>query len=109
MVSRKRWAYECILMHDEVPQFEPFAEDGYIGFRGYVRGKKTGRLYRVTIRASIDTYPHYMPQVFVEPRCGGHWLADGSLCVVKRWSATNTFANHLMTAIKYIEEHDYGY
>jgi hypothetical protein len=99
-------------MHDCFQSFVPFAEPGVeAGFYGYLRGPRTGRIYQVVVRTALDKYPHEEPGVYIEPRPENHhWLPDGRLCYRrdgKQWNpATDTFAEALGIAVKYIAEFD---
>ena len=112
MLSRPRWEAEVRLMNNVFPAFEPFAvPDVCAGFRGWLRGKRTGRLYGVVIRASIARYPSEEPGVYMEPRPEPHhWILDGRLCYQRNghvWNpAQDTFAQALVIAAKYVDEFD---
>jgi hypothetical protein len=69
-------------MRNAFPEFEPFAEPGqWAGFRGWLYGKRTGRLCAVVIRASIANYLSEEPGVYMDPRPESHhWISDGRLC-----------------------------
>ena len=112
MLTRPRWEAEIRLMQNVFPSFEPFAEPGaWAGFRGWLRGKRTGRIYQVILRASISKYPSEEPAVYMNPRPESHhWIHDGRLCYVRDghvWNpAEDTFAQALVIAAKYVNEFD---
>jgi hypothetical protein len=99
-------------MDDVFPEFTPYSMNGTIGFRGKLRGPRTGGIYDVTIQASVAQYPHVSPAVYITPRPEHHhWVPDGKgggkLCVQRTWiPAKSTFANTLLVAAKYIAEFD---
>jgi len=112
MLTPPRWEAECRVMHDVFPTFEAFAEPGvWVGFRGWFRGKRTGTLYEVVIRASVRKYPAEEPAVYMNPRAERHhWIGDGRLCFQwegHQWNpAEDTFARALIIAAKYVDEFD---
>jgi hypothetical protein len=111
MLSQARWEAECILMHSVFPEFRPFCENGIVGFRGYLRGPRSGRLYRVAIQASVSLYPESEPAVYMDPRAEGHhWIDDGRLCYQRDgrpWRpGRGTFANTLLIAADYVADFD---
>jgi hypothetical protein len=112
MLTPPRWEAECRLMHTFFPAFEAYAEPGlWAGFRGRLRGKRTGTLYNVVIRASIRKYPAEEPRLLMDPRPEGHhWFPDGRLCFQwggHHWNpAEDTFARTLIVAVKYLDEFD---
>ena len=112
MLTPPRWEAECRVMHAAFPAFEAYAEPGtWAGFRGRLRGKRTGTLYNVVIRASIKNYPAEEPAVHMNPRPERHhWLADGRLCYEwngRHWNpAEDTFARIVMVTVNYLFEFD---
>lgn len=112
MLTRPRWEAEVRLMRNVFPEFEPFAEpEQWAGFQGWLRGKRTGRLYTLTIRASIGKYPNEEPAVYMDPRPEPHhWIQDGRLCYRRDgrgWNpAQDTFAQAVVIAAKYVDEFD---
>jgi hypothetical protein len=112
MLTKPRWEAEVRLMKNVFPEFEPLAEPGqWAGFRGWLYGKRTGRLYEVVIRASIAKYPSGEPGVYMNPRPEPHhWIKDGRLCYQRNgrgWNpAEDTFAQALVVAAKYVDEFD---
>ena len=112
MLTPPRWEAEVRLMHNVFPAFEPVAEPGeWAGFRGWLRGKRTGIFYGVLIRASIKIYPNQEPAVYMKPRPEPHhWIQDGRLCYLRKgqvWNpAEDTFAQALIIAAKYVDEFD---
>lgn len=111
MVSQARWEAECRLMKNVFPQFRPFSADGLIGFRGRLKGKRTGRVYDITIQASVHTYAAYEPAVYMAPHPEPHhWINDNRLCYQRNGRVWNpdrgTFANTLLIAARYMDEFD---
>lgn len=111
MLSQARWEAECRLMKTVFPQFRPFATNGMIGFRGKLAGKRTGRVYDITIQASVHTYAAYEPAVYMTPHPEPHhWINDGRLCYQRNGRVWNpdrgTFANTLLIVARYIDEFD---
>ena len=112
MLTKPRWEAEVRLMKNVFSQFEPFAVPGQCaGFRGWLRGKRSGRIYGVLIRASISKYPSEEPAVYMSPRPEPHhWIHDGRLCYLRQGHAWNpaedTFAQALVIAAKYVDEFD---
>ena len=112
MLSRPRGEAEVRLMHNVFPEFEPFAEPGVrAGFRGWLEGKRTGRIYEVVLAASVAKYPSEEPAVYMNPRPEPHhWIHDGRLCYVRDghvWNpAADTFAQALFIAARYVDEFD---
>ena len=112
MLTRPRWEAEVRLMHNVFPSFEPFAEPGaWAGFRGWLQGKRTGRIYEVVLRAPVSKYPGEEPAVYMNPRPEHHhWIRDGRLCYLRKghiWNPSeDTFAQVLVIVIKYMNEFD---
>lgn len=112
MLTKPRWEMEVRLMKNAFPQFVPFAEPGlWAGFRGWLRGRRTGRVFEVVIRVAIQKYPTEEPGVYMNPRPEHHhWIHDGRLCYQRQGHVWNprvdTFAQALVIAAKYIEEFD---
>ncbi len=133
MLTEMRWQKERELMHNVFPQFNPYARwldrggeehaspasaweltdasgASVFGFEGCLKGRKSGRVYRVVLEAHPQTYPQYPPYVFLDPAVGSCWIHVSSrraLCVTRDWRpARSTFANTLLVVIKYLEEHD---
>lgn len=108
MITRPRWHAECHLMANVFPHFEPFVDGQEFGFRGRLFGKgpSTGtRSYIVEIRALTFSYPAIFPSIFIAPRVGPNWLANGALCVMQPWDpARSTFAQLLLYAAAYLKE-----
>jgi ubiquitin-protein ligase len=109
-INKLRYAMEWQHMHNTFPEFRAFARPPHFGWEGYLRGKKTGQLYTVVLTSTESTYPASRPKVFIAPRFGGHWLADGSLCIDNRQSpwdaALHSFANTLLRVIEYMENNN---
>ena len=101
---------EWQLMRNTFPEFRAFARPPKFGWEGFLQGKKSGRLYGVVLVSTETTYPAYRPQVFITPRFGGNWLADGSLCIdghQSPWDAAlHSFANTLLRVIEYMEKNN---
>ncbi len=109
MLTDLRWQKERELMQSVFPQFKPFVRRPAFGFEGWLKGSKSGRVYRVVLEGDEATYPQSPPDVRMEPNVGHHWLGQERrrLCVYGKWrAATSTFANMLLAAVKYLEEHD---
>ncbi|MCL5671110.1 MAG: hypothetical protein M1423_07430 [Acidobacteria bacterium] len=112
MLTRPRWEAECRVMKYRFPTFEPFAEPGqWAGFRGWLQGKRTGRIYEVVLRAPISKYPSEEPAVYLTPRPEPHhYIQDGRLCYLRKghvWKpAEDTFAQVLVIVAKYVDEFD---
>jgi ubiquitin-protein ligase len=110
MLTDVRWQKEQELMQDVFPQFKPFAEHASFGFEGYLKGPRSGRLYRVVLEADRTTYPQCPPNVRMKPKIGDHWIENRgrrALCVMRSWQpARSTFANTLLAVIRYLDEHD---
>ena len=112
MLTPPRWEAEVVFMYQHFPTFEPFAVRGVeAGFHGYLRGPHTGTIYEVVVKAQLDKYPQQEPGVYITPRPENHhWIGDGRLCYQRNgqhWNpATDTFAEALGIAVKYITEFD---
>ncbi|MFB3826710.1 MAG: hypothetical protein ACE15B_08065 [Bryobacteraceae bacterium] len=110
MLTETRWCKEQELMKSVFPQFKPYTQDSEFGFEGYLKGPRSGRMYRVLLRAEQLTYPQFPPSVCVEPRIGEHWVERRgwrALCAIRNWQpARSTFANTLLVLIRYLDEHD---
>ena len=108
MLDRNRWIVECRMMQKWFPGFRAEAENGTVGFKGDLRGPRSGRIYEVMLVAHRFSYPEGPPAVYINPRPEHHhWLAGGQLCVQRPWvPAKSTFANTLLVAAKYIHEFD---
>jgi hypothetical protein len=112
MLTKPRWEAEVRIMKNNFPHFEPFAIPGQVaGFRGGLRGRRTGRVYHVTIQVAIAMYPSQEPAVYMTPRPEPHhWIKDGRLCYQRDghgWNpAEDTIAQALVIAANYIAEFD---
>ncbi len=110
MLTETRWQKEQELMHSTFPEFAPFTKKDRFGFEGYLRGSKSGSLYRVILEGEQKAYPQCPPSVFMDPRIGMYWIgADDRrrLCMQKDWSpARSTFANTLLGVIRFLDEFD---
>jgi ubiquitin-protein ligase len=97
-------------MYNNFPQFVPLVTESTIGFRGALRGSRSGRIYTVTIQAPIHSYPAEEPVIYITPRPENHhWLSNGQLCADRhqRWQpGKDTFATCVLVAIKYIDRFD---
>ena len=49
MLTDSRWQKEQELMRGTFPEFAPFMTKSRFGFEGYIRGCKSGRVYRVVL------------------------------------------------------------
>jgi len=109
-IDRLRYAKEWELMRNAFPEFRAFARPPQFGWEGYLRGKRSGQLYGVALCSTETTYPASRPKVFINPRFGGNWLADGSLCIDNRESpwdpGLHSFANTLLRVIEYMEKNN---
>ncbi len=106
-IDKLRYAKEWELMKNAFPEFRAFARPPQFGWEGYLRGKRSGQLYGIVLRATESTYPASRPQVFINPRFGGNWLSDGSMCIISPWDpALHTFANTLLRVIEYMEKNN---
>ena len=105
MLTQKRWGKELQLMRDVFPQFGPFAAPPKFGFQGRLRGKRTGRLYEVVLEADERVYPQEPVAIYMNPRIGHHWIADGRMCVEgQQWiPARDNFGSWLLRTIEYLE------
>lgn len=116
MTTEPRWEAERRLMANGVPQFLPYREDGFIGFYGLLQGLRTGRIYEVVIRASVQSYPSQEPKVYMQPHAEGHhWIRGqhgGHLCydrTERSWKPSrDTFLKTLHMATEYIADFDGG-
>jgi hypothetical protein len=112
MLTKPRWEAEVRVMNYAFPKFEPFAVPGrWAGFRGWLRGKRTGRLYEVLIQASIAKYPNEEPWVYMNPHPERHhWIGGERLWYLRRghvWKpAEDTFAQVLIIVVKYVDDFD---
>lgn len=110
MLTEARWAKEQELMRSVFPEFEAFRRESRFGFLGRVRGPHSGQIYAVRMEADELTYPQVPPAIVMEPALGIHWIGEGAgrrLCVERQWRpARSTFANTLLTLIRYVAEHD---
>ncbi len=86
MLTTPRWEAECRLMHNNFPQFEPFAVPGReAGFRGHLIGPRTGIPYEVTIMVPVRDYPAKEPGVYMTPHPESHhWIIDNRLATSDR-------------------------
>ena len=110
-LSRARWEAECLLMAKYFPEFTPYAADGVVGFRGKLRGPRTGRTYTITVQAWVTEYPAHSPAVYIDPRPEGHhYLHDGRLdmCSPRKPGdpARNTFASRLLVTVTSVAAFD---
>ncbi len=109
MLSRARWEAEWRLMANAFPEFTPYCENGLVGFRGKLRGPKTGRIYAIAVQARVTDYPRYPPDVFIKPRPEPHHYQwpDGHLDICSTWiPARNTLMSRLLIAMKYVTKFD---
>jgi ubiquitin-protein ligase len=110
MLTEARWQKEQELMHSTFPEFAPFLENSKFGFEGYLRGSKSGKVYRVVLEGEEKSYPQWPPSVFMAPQIGMYWIgADDQrrLCMQKEWRpARSTFANTLLGVIRFLDEFD---
>lgn len=110
MLTEVRWQKEQELMRSVFPQFKAFLNHPDFGFEGYLKGPKSGRLYRVVLQADSASYPQSPPNVGMSPRVGEHWIdhrGRRALCMTRNWQpARSTFANTLLALVKYLGEHD---
>jgi ubiquitin-protein ligase len=109
-INKVRYAMEWQLMRNTFPEFRAFSRPPQFGWEGFLRGKKSGRLFGVILTSTEMSYPAYRPKVFITPRFGGNWLADGSLCIDNHespWNAAlDSFANTLLRVIEYMEKNN---
>ena len=112
MLKMPRWEAEVRLIQNVFPQFVPFTDPGKVaGFRGYIRGPRTGIAYLVIIQVVIRDYPEKEPGIYMDPHPESHhWITDNRLCYTRQghvWKpAEDTFAQALTLAVKYIVEFD---
>ena len=116
MMHEARWQIEREVMNQHFPSFAAVNTNRTLGFYGYLRGPRTGRLYLVSVLSPAARYPELEPPVYIEPRVGPHWNPDGvnhdprgRLDYVrdKPWNPRiNTFANCVLCAIAYLKEYD---
>lgn len=110
MLTDTRWQKEQELMRSVFPQFRPFAVGSDFGFEGYLKGPRTGRTFLVVMEADRASYPQCPPRVCMDPEIGDHWVdyrGRRALCVSRDWQpARSTFANTLLAAVRYLDEHD---
>src|SRR5579872_4073706 len=104
MMHEARWNTEVKIMNQYFPDFEAVTdENGSVGFRGYVLGPRTGRLYTMTVKIPASRYPEKEPGMYINPRIGSHWRIDQvnqdprgrrlDICRDKPWDPRiNTFA-----------------
>src|SRR5690349_12651130 len=104
-VITARWLAEVSLMRNTFPEFEPFLRNGLIGFTGSLRGAH-GALYQIVIQAPQSGYPAQLPKIYINPRVGTNWQADGALCVSRTWRPErDTFAQQVLYAAAYLQQH----
>ncbi len=107
-----RWQAEVYKMRECLPTFRAFTKPGVeAGFYGRVRGPRTRRIYEIVARTPLRDYPQHEPGVYIDPHPESHhWIRDNRLCYQRNghhWNpATNTFAEVLAIAIRYINEFD---
>jgi hypothetical protein len=110
MLTDSRWQREQELMQSVFPEFTSFTDGDGFGFKGCLRGEKSGTRYRVILKADQKTYPQYPPNVLIDPQLGMCWigLAQGrKLCMEREWRpARSTFANTVLAVIRYVHEFD---
>lgn len=110
MLTEMRWQKEQELMQDVFPQFRPFSRGASFGFEGHLKGPRSGQFYRVVMEADKVTYPQSPPNVDMRPKIGENWIAHRGhrvLCMLRQWRpARSTFANTLLTVLRFIDEHD---
>ena len=110
MLTEIRWLKEQELMRSVFPEFQPFARGSRFGFEGHLKGPRSGTLYSVSLQGERQFYPQWPPAVHMQPRIGIHWIGEGDgrrLCVEREWRpATSTFANTLLTLVRYLDEYD---
>jgi hypothetical protein len=104
-VTQVRWLAEVSLMQKTFPMFEPFADQGQIGFAGVLTGR-SGRVYRINLRSSPAGYPAQAPKIIIDPRVGPNWNPNGTLCVNRPWRpGRDTFAQQVLYAADYLQAH----
>ena len=110
MLTETRWQKERELMQCTFPEFTPFTKNDRFGFVGYLKGSRSGTLYRVILEGEQRAYPQCPPSVFMDPRIGMYWIgADDRrrLCMQKDWRpARSTFANTLLGVVRFLDEFD---
>jgi hypothetical protein len=99
-LTLRRWQAECRLVEERFSLFRPFAEAPFFGFRGIV--SRPASIYNITVAAEMDTYPKYVPLVFVTPTILDA-REDGKLCVDVDWQRDSTFADVIGALIAYID------
>lgn len=108
MLTKPRWYAERSVMANVLPQFTPFVNGSSFGFRGKLFGKRqwAGRpIYVVEIRALKSSFPRRTPYIFITPRVGPNWLANGALCVTQPWDpARSTFLQLVLYAAAYLKK-----
>jgi len=106
-INNVRYAMEWQLMRSAFPEFRAFSRPPQFGWEGFLRGKRSGRLFGVMLTSTESSYPAHRPKVFISPRFGGNWLGDGSLCIdgyLSPWNpGLDSFANTLLRVIEYME------
>jgi ubiquitin-protein ligase len=108
MLGRERWHTECVIMARTFPQFKPFATSGIAGFKGYLRGPRTGTYYHVTVQAPVAQYPATAPAIYITPKPETHhYYTNGQLCVITAWiPSRSTLAHMILLVIAYVDEFD---
>jgi len=108
VITKNRWEVECLLMAKVFPQFQPFSSDGSIGFRGSLRGSRTGQVYEVFLQAPASDYPLTPPSAYVTPHPEPyHWEYGDKLSFLIHWIPNkNTFASIALIVVQYINEFD---
>lgn len=106
--SAARWETECRLMAKVFPQFQPFAEESCIGFRGKLQRPRTGQCYDVVLQAPMSDYPLRPPAAYLKPRPEPYcWDYGDRLSFLIRWVPNkNSFASVALVVLKYINEFD---
>src|SRR5262245_182501 len=102
-MTAARWAAEIRKMNEAFPWFRPFELENRIGFTGELPAS-TGKVYSVKVVAWKRAYPAMPPTIFIEPKVGTNWCADGSLCIERNWEAKCSFAQQVLFAIAYLDE-----
>jgi hypothetical protein len=104
-MTNVRWMIEGQKMQKVFPAFEPFIRSGLAGFAGPLKGRG-GKVYQVTVQASVNGYPAQVPRIFIQPWAGPNRNLDGSLCVNRRWKPDqDTFAQQVLYAAHYLQLH----
>ena len=120
MLTVVRWEKELELMQYNFPKFAWFADPPNFGFQGYLRGRRSGRLYEVVLEADERFYPAHKPAVYLNPPVGPHWIRPDhygwkngrrdlpQLCVPGDiWiPKLDNFGSWLLRVIEYLEKHD---